>query len=351
MGKTTPQKSTKNFNQKGFTRNFLALMKNREDQVECCYEWLSSVEVVNSTTVILSGDGDAPLKADVVVSAQVGNALIVTTDGLYAATAGGTAGIDNVLAINQSLTTNRTITGSSSAGLTFAGSNLTQTLLGQTANTITGQGLSLLNNTTPAAGQAQYSPFILLQGRGLKSSGSLNQASTIRLYNKVAGGMGVTAQFTMETSIAGAAFSEILKIDASSKLTLTGPSGTIVLNPGGGITTTGVVGSTYFAGNVIGLNYQALTANYNMVGTETYIECTANTFIITLFNAVNAVLLAGSKSPFIYVINTGAGSVGLNTQGTDRIYPGALSTYTLASGKYVQMVATSTGKYLIVSAN
>lgn len=36
MAKTGPKQGTKNFNQKGFTKNLLSIMKNREQAVECC---------------------------------------------------------------------------------------------------------------------------------------------------------------------------------------------------------------------------------------------------------------------------------------------------------------------------
>lgn len=46
MAKTGPARGTKNFNQKGFTKNFLAFMKVQEQQIECCTNFLTTDDFV-----------------------------------------------------------------------------------------------------------------------------------------------------------------------------------------------------------------------------------------------------------------------------------------------------------------
>lgn len=45
MAKTGPQRGTKNFSQKGFTKNFLSLMKTQEQEIECCFPPAQSADV------------------------------------------------------------------------------------------------------------------------------------------------------------------------------------------------------------------------------------------------------------------------------------------------------------------
>jgi hypothetical protein len=57
-----------NFNQKGFTKNLLQIMKTKEQQNECCTDYIESIVVENSPTITLSGNGteESPLQANAV---------------------------------------------------------------------------------------------------------------------------------------------------------------------------------------------------------------------------------------------------------------------------------------------
>jgi hypothetical protein len=54
-----------NFNQKGFTKNFLQLMKTKEQQNECCIDFLEQVYTESNVSILFSGTGtqEDPLTA------------------------------------------------------------------------------------------------------------------------------------------------------------------------------------------------------------------------------------------------------------------------------------------------
>lgn len=81
---------TTNFSQKGFTGNFLAMMKQFEKNMICFKDFLSAVFTRNTASVSFTGDGNFcdPLEANVNISHMVGNTLLIAPDGLYSAGGG-----------------------------------------------------------------------------------------------------------------------------------------------------------------------------------------------------------------------------------------------------------------------
>lgn len=51
-----PNLTTKNFSQKGFTKNLLSLMKTREQQTICCSNYITGYEYTPTSTSDTHGD-------------------------------------------------------------------------------------------------------------------------------------------------------------------------------------------------------------------------------------------------------------------------------------------------------
>ena len=74
---------TANFSGKGYQRNLNDLMANLETFKKCCTSWLTQIVTANSTNITLSGLGTilSPLTANVDLSKQSGNNLVINSDG------------------------------------------------------------------------------------------------------------------------------------------------------------------------------------------------------------------------------------------------------------------------------
>jgi hypothetical protein len=75
----------KNFSQKGFTKNFLNLMKQEEKNKECCLDFLTQIFTQNSTTILFSGLGTTnnPLTAVVIGGSSSGITDVVTANSAF----------------------------------------------------------------------------------------------------------------------------------------------------------------------------------------------------------------------------------------------------------------------------
>lgn len=102
----------------------------------------------------------------------------------------------------------------------FGVTTITYPALGATPT----DGLQLQNTTVAAAGAQQVSPAIRLTGQGWKTTATAgSQPVDFRMYNlPVQGSTNPTANFTIDSSINGAAFSNALSLTSTGSLTVPG---------------------------------------------------------------------------------------------------------------------------------
>jgi len=99
----------KNFSQKGFTKNFLDLMKQEEKNKECCLDFLTQIYTENSTTVVFSGLGTlrSPLSAVAVGGGSTGTTDVITENSSFIDFSGiGTVGSPLIASLAPSGVTN-----------------------------------------------------------------------------------------------------------------------------------------------------------------------------------------------------------------------------------------------------
>jgi hypothetical protein len=91
-----------------------------------------------------------------------------------------------------------------------------------------------------------------------------------------------------------------------------------------------------------GLNYVAKTANYTITDIDDVVDCTANSFTLTLPDAT----LNNGKQ--YNLKNTGAGTITLNTTSSQTIDGGASGTVTLTAGQ-AKILMSNNSNWIIIS--
>lgn len=121
---------TSNFSQKGFTGNFLSLMKKLEKNELCCLDFLDQIFTIDSSSTQFTGKGTQvnPLISTSKISSIIGNILTLNYDGLYVSSP--------------------SVTGASN-GVSLSGNNV---VLGQNVGQIGSPGKLLNNRETPFNG-------------------------------------------------------------------------------------------------------------------------------------------------------------------------------------------------------
>ena len=119
---------------------------------------------------------------------------------------------------------------SDDAGLAF-GSNLltvTKTAIGVTQGDY---GLALVNTTDAADGAQQYSPPIRLRGEGWDADGSVTNTVDFRVFVRPIQGNDVTGGLDFQSSINGAAYTDLMTLTSAGGLMLGTQTLTNVYNP------------------------------------------------------------------------------------------------------------------------
>jgi hypothetical protein len=134
----------KNFSQKGFTKNFLQLMKQEEKNKECCLDFLTQIYTENSATILFGGLGTSrsPLTATAVGGSSGSSAVVTENSSFIDFSGNGTAASPLIASLDPSGGTN---------GLQNIGGKL-------------GLGGSLIENTTIGNGNGVGNYNIILSG-------------------------------------------------------------------------------------------------------------------------------------------------------------------------------------------
>lgn len=301
---------TKNFSQKGFTRNLLDLMKQLEQNRLCCLNFLEQVYTENTSTITFSGIGTEidPLSASVNISTSPGNTLSINADGLFAA---GVVSADN--------------------GITSV-DNVVE--LGQVAGTA-GNPAKLLHDTeVPLNGKGMYFSGVgnfvigantLISSELFQVIGDQYLQGSLEMPNLGSGGGGGTAMISIDgqpfihTGLITNSFSTFIGYQAGLQ-TRTSPNrlqSTVAVgqgalqNYGGGVTTN-------FRGCALGaFAFQALTAGLadTAFGWATGLNST-NLGESVLLGTGAGVDVNGTNNTFLGTLAGGAGSISATTGGT-----------------------------------
>lgn len=177
-----------------------------------------------------------------------------------------------------------------------------------TANT-NYDGLIASNTGTASSGNQMYSPSLILEGRSWNTTASASQAHRWRIWNQTIQNNSAAGTLTIDANGNGGAYTNFLTIPYSTGV-ITAPFGFSTSSGVSNFSTTTFIGLTTmsrYKTSGVALGYIAKTANYTATTTDYTIECTANTFTVTLPTAVG---ISGTS----YVItNSGAGVITVAT--------------------------------------
>lgn len=123
-------------------------------------------------------------------------------------------------------------------------------------------GLEVINNTAATLGNQQYSPNTIWQGNGWSTTNSASRTVAFRVYNKpVQGAANPTGKWTLEVSINGGAWTEVLNCDSIGGLTAAGVVAGASANFGSGGVTGGFISMSSTSNSVGDLTVTNLTAS------------------------------------------------------------------------------------------
>lgn len=274
-------------------------------------------------------------------AAPVFSTAFTLPNGTVATTGSASAGGTNVSTQQYVENALAGVSGWSSNGTTTLGGPVT--VVGTTTNIIkyrfngmaatqtAGAGLLLANETAAISGTQQASPSITWEGQGFATG--VNNSQVVRFGSYVTPTQLATnpgGVWTLFSNINGAGNVTLLSIGHGSNTTATftanialGTGSNISWTGRGNITapstsaynfnqSSGSANAILNAGTIV-QTYVAKTANYTLVTSDQFVECTSGSFTITLPTAVSA---AGKS----YTIdNSGAGTITMATTSSQTI--------------------------------
>lgn len=215
---------SKNFSQKGFTKNFLKLMKQEETNQECCLDFLTQIYTENSSTVVFTGLGTARSPLIAVASFVAPSGITGANDGLTLSGSIVKLGQTVGQAGNPAaLTENRQIPmGGHSLAFNNGGSATTLDMLGF-ANSF-----RLLSSTYFTIGS--NTNFLTIQGNALGST--TNDYPVLQMISGVQGLSTTFCSVIEGFNFSSGTVSEPLLITTSPDSNGSGKAGDIIISPG-----------------------------------------------------------------------------------------------------------------------
>lgn len=207
---------------------------------------------------------------------------------------------------------------------------------GRFYNSHTGSGMNIGLYTSATGGSTNYALYVdnglvYMGGSGCIATFSNTAGGNVRCVN-----WGNGTLWSLGTA---AAVQSTYLLDASTnyRINFLGSVGTFI-----GTTNTTAT-STVHLGGSLGLAYVAKTANYTLTASDYLVNCTSNTFDITLPTAVG---ITGR----VYVINnSGSGTITLKTTSSQTVDGNASGTLTMAQYKNYTVMSDG-ANWIILSA-